>query len=403
MGIKIIDFCLKGGFDLKDKHYIITYGGKSTEHEISIITALQVFVRAKSELSDAIVSLVYQTLDGEWFMGEELSDLRLYKNFNSKNLKQVTFLDEQPYLYQKKKNKLKELFKVDCVINCFHGGAGEDGRFSGMMESNRIPSTSSYSRALGVCMDKYLTKCVCMTSSVAVIDFFMIDKQEWAKSKEKVIQTLNQFDFPVVVKPASQGSSIGVSLAKSFQDFEKSAELAFKYDDNLIVERAILKKREFNVLALRKSDGKIETRIEEPEARDVIITFSDKYLAGEGDGRSLKNKKGKGITLLGGMATQAKKSELKLKTKERNVLIKNTKLLYNSLNMNGIIRFDYIMDETNGKIYLGEVNAIPGSLGLYFFEPEEKVLKETIEVSCDYWQKQFNKTSINSAPMIFRK
>jgi len=381
---------------MADKHCLICYGGISTEHDISVITALQVYYRAKKEFLGEEILLVYLSKDGKWYVGDDLKKFETYKNFNSKNLKEVCFLAGSDNLYLKKKNKLKSLFKIDYVINSFHGGAGEDGRFASFLTDAKIINSSSCAKALAVCMDKYLTKCVCLDASVPVIDFFMIYKKEWQCNNSSVLQSLNQFDFPVVVKPCSQGSSIGVSFASNYNEFEKAVELAFNYDDSLMIERAVVKKREFNVIAAKTNGGKIITKIDEPITKSVVISFSDKYLAGGG------TKKCKGALASDfGMEHQDRKNGLFLKTKNINFLHKTTKGLYELIGLNGIVRFDYIMDEDSGKIYLGEINSVPGSLGLYFFEKED-VLKDVYECSNDYWENEFKKTNINLAPKIFK-
>lgn len=404
--IKIKNFLLfifigDKGVCLNKKHFVVAYGGKSTEHDISIITAMQVYYQARNEMKDAEVLLLYQFKDERMFIGEELGDVKVYKDFDDKKFKEVCFLNGSKKLYLKKKGKLKELFEVDYLINCFHGGGGEDGRFAGLLESNKIINSSSSFSALSVCMDKYLTKCVCLAASVPVIDFFVYGKKEWLGDQSEIIHSLNQFDFPVVVKPVCQGSSIGVSLATNFKEFESAAKIGFKYDDTLLVERAIMEKREFNVIAYKSADGKIETRIEEPEAKNVIVTFSDKYLGSENDGKLHVNKYG-GHKNIGSMASQAKKDKVVLKGREKSLLIKYAKQLYNTLKMNGIVRFDFIYDKRLDKFYLGEINAVPGSLGVYFFEPQEKVLSSVLGASIKYWEDRFDKTDLSFSPCIFK-
>lgn len=387
---------------MEKKHFVVAYGGESTEHDISIITAIGVYLEAKKEFCDAEINLVYTRKDGRMFMGEGLEKFSSYKNFDENKFKEVAFLTGDDNLYLKKKNKFKKLFKIDFLINAFHGGCGEDGKFSAMLENSRIVNSASDYKALAVCMDKFLTKSLALTVGVRTIDFFVITREEWEDSKKKVLQTMEQFDFPVVVKPVAQGSSIGVSFASTYDEFTKAINLAFKFDYKVIVERAILKKREFNVVCVKKENGEIITRIEEPECSSVIISFNDKYLNGTSGGKLNKYKGAISVSSLG-MANQERKTSVDIKPKDKAYLIKHTKLLYDAINLNGIVRFDYIMDTENNKFYLGEINAVPGSLGLYFFNLEkEQILKEVYNNSQKHWKRIWDSVSLNSAPCIFK-
>jgi len=372
---------------------LIVYGGNSTEHDISIITAVTIYKRYK--LKNIKLELVYQTKDGRWFMGERLDDFKTYKNFDPSKFKEVCFESGSNYLFSKKKTKLHKEFRVEFVINCFHGGAGEDGRFSAFMECCKIPSSCSSSVALGVAMDKYLTKLFAISLDVPVVDFFNFSFTEWLNFKDRVVQQLMQFDFPVVVKPVRQGSSIGVSFVSTLDEFVSAVNLAFKFDNNVIVERAVTQKREFNCCLVRTSEGKILYGVDEPVADKVVITFKDKYLVAGQKGKTKLNKNQK---LYLGMENQKRKSS-GLSSKEVSKLYKMSRALYENLDMQGVVRFDYIFDTKKDKFYLGEINAIPGSLGYYFFD-DINLLELVYNAGKMYWDKKFG-LNIVGAPSIF--
>lgn len=371
---------------------LICFGGESSEHDISIITALTIY--KKYRLRGVDLKLVYVDKFGEMWMGEGLDEFSTYKCFDPKKFENVAFVAGSNKLYRKKKNKFLELFEVGFVFNCFHGGAGEDGRFEAMLENLKIPSSASDYRALGVAMDKTLTKLAAIALDIPVVDYFSFLSSEWENNRERVMQQILQFDFPVVVKPVSQGSSIGVAFAGTIDEFVAAVNLAFKFDYKVMVERAIVKKREFNVCLLKTSEGKIVAKMDEPIADKVIISFKDKYLSGEG---SRKPTKSKGSII--GMESQRRAKVGGISGKTKNQLVAASRLLYENLDMNGVVRFDFLWDTNKEKAYLGEINAIPGSLGYYFFE-DINLLKILFDSGNGYWSKRFA-CDLLAAPKIF--
>lgn len=377
-----------------DSKVVIVYGGKSAEHDISIITAITIF--QKYRLAGKEIELLYCDKNGRYFIGDQLENFKVYKNFNPKEFKEVAFLGGSDNLFLKKKNKFMPLFKIDFVVNCFHGGAGEDGKFSALMEEFGIPTSSSSHTALGVAMDKYYTKMFAMAQDVPIIDFFTFTSLEWVADKERVIQQVLQFDFPVVIKPVSQGSSIGVSFAETLEEFVASVNLALKFDRSVIVERAVVHKREFNCCVVKTEEGKLLARVDEALSDKVIITFKDKYLAGANEGmpRKMKTK-----TSLLGMQNQVRVVGEKISSKQRAILIKYSRQLYQNLDMNGVVRFDFIMNKLDDSFYLGEINAIPGSMGYYFFD-DMNLLKVIYDAGKLYWKERFE-VNFKDAPSIF--
>ena len=376
-----------------EKSIVIVYGGISAEHDISIITALTIF--KKYRLKNYKIKLLYQSRDGRWFVGDELSNFKSYKKFDESKFFEVGFIYGSNDLYLKKKHKNIPFVRIEFIVNCFHGGAGENGDFISMITAAKIPSSSSSSVALGISMDKFLTKLTAISLDVPIVDFFNFNFHEWVNSRERVMQQLVQFDFPVVVKPVSQGSSIGVCFASSIEEFTKAVNMAFKFDKAVIVERAIVQKREFNCCLVKTVDEKILYGVDEPIADKVVISFKDKYLSGN----SKAKKGGQKSEFAFGMDFQDRRSGGGLSAKELAKIKKMSRTLYENLDMNGVVRFDYIYDTKKDKFYLGEINAVPGSLGYYFFE-DVNLLELIYEAGKNYWAKRFIDYSLG-APTIF--
>lgn len=376
------------------KTFVIGYGGKSLEHDISIITAVQIYKRYKGKGYD--LKLLYQAKDGKMYIGDDLDNFEAYKNFNEKKFTEVKFVYGDNSVYKAKGKKLIKIFCVDFFINCFHGGEGENGTISALMDAAGILTSASNHVALGISMDKHLTKLACIALDILVVDFFVVSKKEWKESKDKILQAAIQFDFPVVIKPVSGGSSVGITLASTLEDFVKGVEFAFGFDSVIIVERAVINKREFNCCVFKKASGEMCVKLDEPKCDGVILSFSDKYLGGAASAKSLKG--GVSAVMGVGMQSQQREEALVIKGKVKAKIINASKLLYTTLGMNGVVRFDFMLDEESGRVYLGEINAVPGSLGYYFFE-DINLVEELYNASVE--DSHNKKVETLSPPKIF--
>lgn len=361
------------------KNLIILYGGKSCEKDVSIITALQIYKKYNAKDWNKI--LVFIDENGEWFMGEGLSEFKFYKTKDCAKLASVSVEVGKNILYKKIKNKKKELCKIDFVLNCCHGGDGENGNLTALFEMCGIPSSTGSADSLKIMMDKFLTKEVLLANDLPTVDFFVIEKNDWITEREKVKTQIIQFGFPVVVKPVGQGSSVGVCLVEKIEDFDKSVNLGFDFGTRVLVEKAIMKKREFNIAVKTKGGKVVSSLIEEPISTNTIISFDDKYKGGTG------GVKCKGRTF-GGMETSERKFPVELSKKLESKIEYIAKTFYEVVSASGVVRIDFLYDTETGKVYLGEANAIPGSLGYYFFN-KDSFLEEIIEEGLLYWRKKF--------------
>ena len=381
-----------------DKNILIIYGGNSTEHDVSIITALQIFKKYKIEKSK--VWLVYIDRQNDWYIGESLSSFTFYRKPDFSRLKKVRLLAGLSDLYFEKKNgKLKNLFPVDFVVNCCHGDVGESGDVTSLLEMCKIPTSTGDSASLKLAMDKYFTKLISLAQDIPTVDFFVFTRNEWITHRGKIVEQAQQFGFPVVVKPSRQGSSVGVSLVSSMQEFEHGVNLAFEFDDRIIIERAITSKREFNCCLIKKDGRVLASSIEEPMANGVIISFKDKYMGGK-NSKTLKN--GCEISRLTGslMEGAERKIPASIPAKLKNEIIRHSKAIYSTLDMCGIVRVDFIYDNDAERLYLGEVNSIPGSLGFYFWG-ELNILDIIYQSGKKYWTEKFTRAKSTPQARIF--
>ncbi len=323
------------------KNILVFFGGKSSEHDVSVITGVLALNGTDREKYNALP--VYIDKDGLWYTGKALNDVEIYKNLDVKKLERVTLLAGDDSLYAIKNKKLKKLCDVSLALNCTHGMFGEDGTLEGILKLCKIPSASPSVSASAVSMDKALCKDVAKSHNVHTLPYLTVTAKEFFSLRRQTVEKIKKkFGYPVIVKPTRLGSSIGIGIGKTDESLIDALFKAFRYDTTCIIERKLIKFTEASV-ACYSYGG--ELKISAPEVdktKNEILNFADKY---SGGGEKTMN----GI-----------KDEKTLATLKRY-----TEKLYTALKAKGVIRVDYLIE--NGKVYFNEVNAVPGSLAYYFY------------------------------------
>lgn len=343
------------------KNILVFYGGKSCEHDVSIITGVLTLNSLDKNLYNPIP--VYVSHSGEWFTGDSLFDVAFYKNFSEKTLKKVTLLSNDSSLYIKGK-KLKKLCSPYTAINCLHGLNGEDGSLAGLLKLHGIPLASPDIFSSSLSIDKEYTKFVLSGLKVNRLACVKLYDHLYYQDKEKaLLEVENSLSYPVIIKPANLGSSIGVSSATDRLSLEKAIEGGFVYDDKIIIEQKLSNFIELNSAAYKGQNGVVVSMVERPISASEILTFKDKYEGFKG----------------GGEREFPAKISKKLTEKIQSI----TKKIYSELGFFGIIRIDYLL--VGDKLYLNEINTVPGSLAYYLFSDTlkgfTKILSEIIELS----------------------
>ena len=323
----------------------VLFGGKSCEREISILTGVFTYNLIDRQIFDPIP--VYFHSDGRAYSSSKMNSIEFFKNFNAEECDEVIFTHGE--LCKLTKKKLKPLAKIGVAINCCHGGLGEGGGVSAMMEWNGIPFASPSVAPSGIFLDKSTTKLVAKGLGIPVLDYMRISESDYKKRGRFLLKNIeSRLGFPVVVKPARLGSSIGIAVAGTGESAESALETAFAFDDLAIIERYLEKKSDVNCAVCRRRG---EILVSEPEiacSNDGIYSFEDKYLNRNG----LLREKGRGQV-----------RELDEKTAE--MIKAYTKTLYKKTDMQGVVRMDYLLSDN--EVYLSEVNTVPGSLAYYLF------------------------------------
>lgn len=372
------------------KNVLLVFGGVSYEHDISIVTAFQIY--KKSRLENINLILFYVSRDGKFYVVDDkkidIEKLSKHK-FNSKikGLKEVVFVTgEKQKIFTKTRFGLKEFLSANVAIFACHGGDGENGKLVTIFENNGIACSAGSSDALAACMDKFLFKTIAKGLKIPVVSGFKVSKFDYYNNKEMIGLELNKLKFPVIIKINAGGSSIGLFKAENKDEFEQKINDAFEFDDEVIVEKFIPNTREFNVAILGDYEQFEVSEIDEPIKNNDVLTFADKYLS---------NNSGK-IKGKGSMASMVNKKIVDLPEKTQQEMVKISSKLFTSLRLHGVVRIDFLYDTAKDKLYVCEVNTIPGSLAFYFFKKNRIVTNDLIECLVFIAEKNFNPNKIKS-------
>lgn len=334
------------------KNIAVIYGGKSVEHDISVITALQVMKNLPISFN---LLPVYIKPDGRMVTADNLTDQSIYLDYENKRKSQrdCLFLPGQRKLAVIKKDKIKEKMKVDCAILCNHGHGGEDGSLQGLLELCEIPFTSCSVASSAVCMDKVLTKVILKDAKILSPSYVHFDISEYEANCDEIhSQIIKKIKLPCIIKPARLGSSVGINICDNEASLKDLIQKAFAFDDKVIVEKFIANAREFCCAVLLNQGKMFESRVVEVK-KGEIFTFEDKYLKEKENGTS--------------QITKALEGKIK----------KLAKSTYKALECSGVVRVDFLYSE-NDELYVNEVNSIPGSLAFNLFDTSFKDLLCTL-------------------------
>ena len=336
----------------------VLFGGRSCENEISVLTGL--FVMNVLDKRKYDVLPVYFHTDGAAYTSEKLTDLETFKRKEFSSLKRVIFDDGNAYLFSSLKRKLKRLGKVDVALNCCHGGLGEGGGVSALMEMNKIPLASPKLTASGVFLYKILTKFIAKGLGVPTVDYVAIGEEEFEKRGAFLLKTVAaKLQYPVIVKPATLGSSIGISVAENETELKERLKTAFALDGRAIVEKFLKGKKDVNCAAYRMNGEIYVSEPEEAASGDGVYGFEEKYLKRNDGGRALTS----GVSAGNSAGKLCVKKSLVGEIREK--IRTFTRTVYRRMNLQGVVRIDFLV--VGEKAYLSEVNTVPGSLAYYLF------------------------------------
>lgn len=324
----------------------IVFGGPSVEHDISIITASQIFASINRKKYN--ITLIYYSKDKKFY---EVENFDCTKN----NLGDINLLREIPInrLQGQKTGKFRKIKSIDCIISAFHGKNTEGGELAGLFEVLDIPYSSNSILGASLGQDKITMKKVLKSDEINVLPYTYFSASDFSKNEEKYLIKIREIGYPVIIKPSMLGSSIGIKIASNENELKKGLNLAFKYDEYVIVEKALKHYREFNCAIF----DDLLSEIEEVEVKNDIFTFEDKY----------QNHESKHI--LPAIIDEKLKNEIYKMTVETSKSLRNE----------SIARIDFLYDLEENKLFVNEINTIPGALAYYLFESKGILFDELLD------------------------
>ena len=371
------------------KKIAVIFGGISPEHEVSFITSMQALQNIDKEKFEAFP--VYVSKDGTLYTGEVLREIESYKNLSNITNKAIQI---QPNLNSKQSSftyfskslgiTKQKFIPVDVIFSCFHGGLGENGGFPGLFEIMNIPYVGPGILSSSVGMDKVVVKNLFAEAGLPQTSYQWFYRNDWEDKREEILnKTAGKLIFPLFVKPANGGSTVGVTKVKDKKALENAMEVAFLFDRKVIVEEGFAG-REINISVLGNSGSKLETSVcEEVFPSEELLSYEDKYASGS--------------SKAGGMASTKREIPAKIKNSTAQKVEEIAKTAFKVLDLSGVSRIDFIVNEEKDKLVILEANTIPGSLSFYLWEPKKgmkfkELLTRLIELSLDRYSEQEENT-----------
>ncbi len=343
----------------------VFFGGRSTEHEISVISASQAMAAIDRDKYD--VTPVYITKQGRWYTGDALFDIKNYRK-PSELVGKCTEVCMRPVYGDYNLYKTKRSFmggdgivsKLDVVIPVLHGSNGEDGIFEGVLESIGIPFAGCNTLASANGMDKITMKMILASEGVPVVDYVWFTDKEWFIRRDELVERIeSRLGYPVIIKPANLGSSVGIGSAHSREELIDRVADASRYSTRIIVEHMLSDMQEINCSVLGDCNEYRTSVLEEPIKSADFLTYEEKYGSGGGT---------KGGSKSVGMQRSQKRIPAELPDDVTGRIQFLAGETFRILGCHGVSRVDVMIDKTDGRIYVNEINTIPGSLSFYLWE-----------------------------------
>lgn len=351
-------------------HLGVFFGSNTVEHEISVITAIQAIEHLK-QLPQYKIVPIYVSKEGDTYTGSALFEMDNFKNLKTlkKKLTPITLAKGNnvvQLLATPFKNFTNPLVdEIHVAFPIFHGSFGEDGTFQGLFELMDIPYVGCDVLSAATTMDKISSKLIMKECGIPVVDYYWMNANEWIDDRDHHMDAIEKkFTYPVIIKPANTGSSIGVSVAHNREELEDSINLVRKFSNRILIEYMVKEILEVNISVLGDSEEAKVSVIERPITDDEFLTFEDKY---ENNSKSE------------GMSSAKRQIPAILPTGMKEDIEAIALKAFKVLDCSGVSRLDFIIDQSDNKIYLNELNTIPGSLSFYLWEPSGLPYPELLE------------------------
>ncbi len=338
----------------------VIFGGRSVEHDVSIVTGHQIM---KAFPADGYEILpVFITRDGRWFTGEPLLELQ---NFQAEDLiqrdgVQACLLSPDTRHHGLIINPLASRFsksivkRIDVVFPALHGSHGEDGSLQGLLELADIPYVGYATLGSALANDKVITKIILRQAGLPVLDDYAFFRDQWLDEPDAIIAAIGEeFEFPLFVKPATLGSSIGIGRADSPELLRANIDIAANFDRRILVEPAVTGGIEINCSVIGYGERYEASTLEQPLSWDDFLSYEDKYLRGSEGMKSAER-----------LIPAPLSPELTDRIKQTSISA------FKAVDGRGIARIDYLVRPEKDEVYLNEINTMPGSLAFYLWQED---------------------------------
>ncbi len=373
----------------------VIYGGESVEHEVSVISAMQAMNKLDQEKYEIIP--IYITKDREWYTGEMLKDIEVYQDLSlikkyGKNV--VLYCNNGSFVLQKKTFPKSVVAEVDIILPIVHGTNVEDGGLQGYLQTIGVPFVGSDVYASVVGQDKVFMKDIWKNAKLPMTDYVWFYDVDYKQDSDAVIEKVEKLAYPVIVKPATTGSSVGIAVCSKREELVEAIDDAIQYDKKILVEEVVENLKEVNIAVMGNYEHQKVSEIEEVLSGNKFLTYADKYI-GDGKGKL----KGAKVPMKGtskGMASANRKLPAELPDKVRKEVEEVAVEAFKALGSSGNSRIDFLVDGAKNKVYINEINSIPGSLAFYLWEAKgidfSTVLDEMINIGVKDYKKRVSKT-----------
>lgn len=350
----------------------VIFGGETVEHEVSIITAVQAMEHINKEKYEIVP--IYISKDRYWYTGKMLMEIDVYQDFNElkKYAKKVVLTKGKNGFYLQNTTGLfrRNISDIDIAFPIVHGNNAEDGTLQGYLDSIGIPYVGSRVIGSALGQDKVIMKQIFNNYNLPIVDYVWFFDNEYADDCEKIFDKVKKLGYPVIVKPATLGSSVGITYVKTEKDLANAIEEAMTYDTKIIVEKAVQNLVEVNCSVFGNYSHQETSVIEEVISDEEFLTYKDKYIGGS---KSKTKGASKGMAGASRIIPARISKELEEKIKE------TSKLAFIALNLGGVCRIDYLIDKKTNKYYINEPNTIPGSLSFYLWDATGKKYEDLLD------------------------
>ena len=366
----------------------VIFGGKSVEHEISIISAVETMYNMSDDKYKVIP--IYIDKDNTWYTGEHLKSILHYRDIAlvKRYAKKVSLVKRgKSFILESQGLFKKNLCVIDMVMPIGHGSYLEDGSLQGYLKMLGVPFVGPNVLASAIGQDKVIQKQLLEYNKIPVCKYVWFYDFEYTKKKEEVLKKIKSLKYPLYVKPSSLGSSIGITLVNDQKELDKAIKLAIQFDKKVLVEEKVSNVKEANISVLGNIEKQSVSEIEEINTNKEFYSFKEKYV--DGYNKNCKkeelNKPIVSKEMLEDMRTYAIKT-------------------FKAIEASGVARIDFLIDDKNKKIFVNEINTIPGDLASYLWRPKkvsfEELIDNLVKITIDERKKSDAKTKVFSGNLL---